>query len=191
MNIWIEVDKLISESKYDDAIRFLEAQIIKSEIREFQPLIGLKISDEHNDVLSKTNEFISHNQKKFDVKSIYFEMNGFDINYDRWYFDYFAYDTYSEDREDPDWLCEWKSEDWPETTIHGLEPAQKVFEWYHEEKIWESRPEIKDTYEAAMLLIMSKFIQFISFVITSGKLSKPVIVFATAHDFETIGMIKS
>ena len=191
MNIWIEVDKLISESKYDDAINFLEAQIRNSEVREFQPLIGLNISDDQNEVLSKINEFISHNQKEFDVKSIYLEMNGFDINYDRWYFDYFAYDTYSEDLEDPDWLCEWKSGDWPVTTIHGLEAAQKVFKWYHKNQIWETRPEIEGPYEAAMLLIMSKFIQFINSVVTSGQLSKPVIVFATAHDFETIGMFKS
>jgi hypothetical protein len=40
----------------------------------------------------KFNRFISSSERGFPVKAVYLEMNGFDLNYDRWYFDYFAYD---------------------------------------------------------------------------------------------------
>jgi hypothetical protein len=39
-------------------------------------------------------------------------MNGFDIKYDRWYFDLFAYSSYSPNVDDTEWLCDWHSDNW-------------------------------------------------------------------------------
>jgi len=189
IELWTEIYKLVSDSKYSESIQLLETIIIESAVCEFQPLVGVEISDPESVVVAQINKFKSHCEKQFEVKSIYLEMNGFDINYDRWYFDFFAYDTYSEDREDPEWLCDWKSDDWPDFTIHGLKPAQKVFEWYHENEIWNERPDVKNIYEAAMLLVMVKFIDFVSTVIESKDIGLPIL--ATAHGFETIGYLRS
>ena len=91
------------------------------------------------------------NNTKFDVKAVYLEMNGFDINYDRWYCDFFAYSCYEPDVEKTDWLCEWQSGDWPQYELLGLESAQEAFAWYHGQRIWKSQPEFLPVYEASML----------------------------------------
>ena len=49
---------------------------------------------------------LSRAKNRFDVRAVYLEMNRFDINYDRWYFDLFAYTEYSADPEDLDWLSD-------------------------------------------------------------------------------------
>ena len=71
VDVWTEVDRLISEYKFDDAVHWLEEQIKKSEIREFQLLIGAEIANDRYSVLSEINEFLTYHQKQFDVKSIY------------------------------------------------------------------------------------------------------------------------
>jgi len=190
VEIWSEIDQLVLNSKYTDAIKVLETKIIDSGSVEFTPLIGAQISNNPADTNLLINQFLTHNKKSFDVQAIYIEMNGFDINYDRWYFDYFAFDNYSNDTEDLDWLCDWASDDWTPTTITGLESAQKVFEWYHENEIWKSRPDVKSTYEMAMLLIMCKFILFITTSASSESSSIGIPILATAHGFESIGRVK-
>lgn len=185
LELWSEIDILISKSKYSDAICILEEIIIDSKINEFQALIGARITNPQESVLKELKSFKTTCEHDFKVQAIYLEMNGFDINYDRWYFDFFAYDKYSEDLEDLDWLCDWQSEHWPEFEINGLEEAQEVFEWYHENEIWDKQKETSDVYDAAMLLIMTKFIEFMSEVARNGDVDIPIL--ATAHDFDIIG----
>jgi hypothetical protein len=113
-------------------------------------------------------------------------MNGFDINYDRWYFDAFGFTSYGTDPDDLDWLSDWQSGDWPEFTLRGLEEVQKDFKWYHE-KAGSRGKQFEKACELAILLVMSKFVSLIQSAISSGKLTKRVPVLATAHDFDVIG----
>ena len=106
---------------------------------EFVPVAEATVTNDTLASLEAINNFIELNSSSFEVESIYLEMNGFDINYDRWYFDYFAYDKYSNDPEDLEWLCYWQSKDWPETQIAGMKYAQQVFKWYHENQIWKTK----------------------------------------------------
>ena len=40
------------------------------------------------------NKFIKQESKRFSIKAVYTETNGFDINPDKWFFDLFAFDFY-------------------------------------------------------------------------------------------------
>jgi len=137
-------------------------------------------------VLTFTNKFISSSKRSFRVKAIYLEMNGFDINYDLWFFSPFGYETYDPDPDDLDWLSDWQSEDENVMSLTGLEFVQADFAWYCEEKDEKDNSHDR-VHELATLLVMVKFIALVRAALASGPLAKPVPVFATAHDFDIIG----
>ena len=113
-------------------------------------------------------------------------MNGFDLNYDRWYFDLFAYENEPVEEDLLDWLCDWQSEPWPGVELTGIGDQQAAFAWYHDKQAWKTRRTIRPVYEAAMLLIMSKFVQFIGKALQTAKFSYAIPVFVTAHGFDSI-----
>ena len=113
-------------------------------------------------------------------------MNGFDINYDRWYFDSFGYTEYSEDPDDMEWLCEWTSPDWKQFTLTGLEQTQDDFRWYMENKIYDRKTHVAEI-EIATLLVMVRFVQLIRSSLDVGPLDFSIPLLATAHDFDIFG----
>ena len=113
-------------------------------------------------------------------------MNGFDINYDRWYFDSFAYTDYSDDPDDLDWLCDWASPDWNQITLTGLEQTQDDFRWYMENKVYEIKTHDTEK-EIATLLVMLRFVQLIQSALNTGTLTSSIPLLATAHDFDMFG----
>lgn len=73
------------------------------------------------------DEFLAQESAKFDIKAVYTETNGFDINPDRWYFDMFAYEGYA-GLGDLDWLSEWTSESNQDMTLTGMEALQSIYD---------------------------------------------------------------
>jgi hypothetical protein len=186
MSLWLSVHEHIKNKNIAGAISLLEDFISSHDAQRFSCLLGASFSNPTTFVQDEINRFIESNEKRFDVKAIYLEMNGFDINYDRWYFDVFAYSTYAPNFDDTAWLCEWQSNSWPEIRLCGMDSAQEAFAWYHEQHIWDSQPELNPVYEAAMLLVMTKFAAFVGSVLKAGHLVKPIPVLATAHGFESV-----
>lgn len=186
MSHWQAVYDHFKNNNVAGAISQLEEFIASQDAQKFACVVGASFSNPPSSVLDELNRFIDAHQKQFDVKSVYVEMNGFDINYDRWYFDLFAYSNYSPDFNDTEWLSEWQSGPWPEIELTGMASAQEAFAWYHEQRIWKSQPEFKPIYEAAMLLIMAKFAGFVGSVLKAGHLTKHIPVLVTAHGFESV-----
>jgi hypothetical protein len=186
MPLWLSVHECFKSNNVDGAIALLESFILSHDSDKFSCLIGASFRSPNVSVIKELNRFIEANGKQFDVKAIYLEMNGFDINYDRWYFDLFAYSNYSPDFDEIEWLCEWQSSPWPEIELSGMTSAQQAFAWYHEQRIWKSRPEFKPIYEAAMLLVMAKFVAFVGSILMANSLVKSIPVLVTAHGFESV-----
>src|SRR5262249_39046091 len=146
-------------------------------------------SNKPKSVLSAINEFIDACSKEFSIKAVYLEMNGFDINPDRWYFDFFGYTKYGADPQNLEWLCEWKSPHWPQVTLRGLEAVQTDFDWYHAEEIWEDK-RLERAYDLAVLLVMCKFVSLIESTLAAGPRSRPIPVLATAHEFDIVARFR-
>ena len=180
------VDRKFGESNIDGAIEELETRLATMQTDHFKRLIGAEFTNEPSLILTEINNFISACQESFDVQVVYIEMNGFDINYDRWYFDLFGYAHYEDDLDDLEWLADWQSDEWPEVTLTGMEMIQRDFEWYHTEKKWKDT-RYGQTYEVAVLLVMTKFVALVRSALRSGELIKPIPVLATAHEFDSIG----
>jgi len=186
MSDWQIVDDYFRNNNVSGAISYLSGFLSADDSQRFACIPDASFANPPSSALAEINRFIEANEKKYEVKAVYLEMNGFDINHERWYFDLFAYSSYSSNFDDIDWLCNWQSDQWPEIDLTGMTSAQEAFAWYHNERIWKSQPELKPVYEASMLLITAKFAQLIGTALEAGKLFKPVPVLATAHGFESV-----
>lgn len=186
--MWQRVKAYLSKGQIDEAINDLESVLLSCKSDRFKSLIGSEFINNKTKIADEINKFIIFCEKSFEVKAVYLEMNGYSINPDRWYFDLFAYDTY-EKVEDDDlyWLAEWKSEDWPEITLKGMEKAQQDFDWYvymdgHKDDL------AKEASEYAELLVECKFAKLIEQTISTGTIQKKIPILAAAHDTNYISI---
>ncbi len=186
LGLWRKVDSGFREGDVDGTIHHLEEALSAENVDRFKKLIGSRFTNPPSDILSSVNDFANSCGRSFDVQAVYLEMNGFDINYDRWYFDFFAYSHYSEDPDDLDWLSDWQSDERPDITLTGLEHVQRDFEWYHENEIYKEESH-RRAYDISLLLVMTNFVSLVGRALAAGPLAKDVPVLATAHGFDVIG----
>jgi hypothetical protein len=182
----LKIDQKIRRSDIDGAMQTLEKALTGEPIDRFKSMIGKQFGNSPSSILRALNKFIRDFDNQGEMKAVYLEMNGFDINYDRWFYDFFGYSTYNRDPDDLDWLSDWQWEN-EGTTLTGLERNQRDFEWYHTNEIWKTDKSFENGYSIAVLLIMVKFIASIKSAVESGPLAKPIPVLATAHEFDTVG----
>lgn len=148
----------------------------------FHIAADLNITNHPNDIAEHFDRFFRTESARFDVQAAYTEMNGFDINPDRWYCDLFAYD-HDGGLDVFDWLSDWQSEYFEDYTIQGLEPLQAVYgsDAFHDEQY-------DDAACIAGLVVVAKFQRFIQLAAQQMKhLCVPVYI--TAHDYDYIARI--
>ncbi|TQV72924.1 hypothetical protein FLL45_15780 [Aliikangiella marina] len=75
----------------------------------FHKVVELEFTNSLNEVGQYISSFLNKSNESIELKSLYTETNGFDINPDEWYFELFGYASYG-GHEDYDWLCEWQTE---------------------------------------------------------------------------------
>jgi hypothetical protein len=187
IEIWHEVAKRIQDP--NEACQFISEAMENCKDKTFSGLITANFTNSPNQIQDSIYAFCSTCRKLFDLKAIYLEMNGFDINPDRWYFDLFGYKTVPPNNDDSlDWLSNWQSPDFPDVTLTGLESVQKLFEQYIEVNsklnLDEQHKDLKYNHELATLMVMAKFCRLIAESLDNSKLA--VQVYATAHDFDII-----
>ena len=169
-DLWQSVDTYLSANDIDGAASHLES-LLRSEISDrFTSLIDSTFTNSAASVNKHINAFLSTCSSQFDLRAAYLEMNGFDINFDRWYFDSFGYAQYSDEPDNLDWLCDWNSPDWETFTLTGLEQTQDDFRWYMENKVWKKKTH-ETAKEIAVLLVMVRFLQLVQSALTSGSLA--------------------
>lgn len=189
VELWQRVENYLRSNDIDAAAADLESRLRTSASDRFRSLADLRFTNSPSAVLNHINRFIAHCATKFTVRAVYLEMNGFCVNYDRWYFDSFAYTEYSDAEDDLDWLCDWASPDWETLTLTGLEQTQDDFRWYMEDEIYNLKSHDKEE-DIATLLVMIRFVQLVRSAMDSGPLVCAVPLLATAHDFDIFGRFK-
>jgi len=139
VELWQTVDTYLRSNDVDGVATDLELRLRAIATDRFASLPDSHFTNSPIAVLQHIKSLVTACQTQFDVRAVYLEMNGFDINYDRWHFDSFAYTEYSDEPEDMDWLCDWTSPDWEQFALTGLEQTQEDFRWYMENKIYERK----------------------------------------------------
>ena len=117
----------------------------------FHIAIDLTITNTPASIATHFDRFFRQEAARFKIGAAYTEMNGFDINPDRWFFDVFAFSQYG-GHDDYDWLADWQSESYENLTITGLEQLQDV---YASPAFRDKR--FNDASYVAGLLVVTKF----------------------------------
>jgi hypothetical protein len=186
ISVWQEIDNYFRNGKISEAGDYLESLLRAEQSNRFVSLCHLRFTNSHESIVRHVESLMELCIPRFPVRAVYVEMNGFDINYDRWYFDSFAYDNYESDPDDLEWLCEWKSPEFPQFTLTGLEEVQNDFRWYMQNDIYNKHTH-EMAQEYAVLLVMTRFVQLIGESLAAHPVLVPVPVLATAHDFDILG----
>lgn len=148
----------------------------------FQIAADLNITNDPNEAARHFDDFYRVESERLVVRAIYTEMNGFDINPDRWYCDLFAY-TADGLIDDFDWLSDWQSEPFKEYTITGLEKLQAVYasSAFHD-------PENEDACYLSDLVVVTKFQHFMQRA-KERMTALNVPLYVTAHDLDYIARL--
>src|SRR5262245_24877178 len=132
-------------------------------------------------------EFHRHASAKIKVAALYFEMNDFAINTDRWYCEGFAYKI-AGDVIEIEWLAHWDCHSKKQLMLTGMESLQSIFgELYCDE----NQPlSVQLAADLAEHLVTARFMQLIAaaYELAKGELKSvtEVPILATAHDWDTV-----
>jgi hypothetical protein len=149
----------------------------------FHIAIDLIITNSPADIAGQFDRFFRQEAARFKIGAAYTEMNGFDINPDRWFFDVFAFREYG-GHDDYDWLADWHSDSYVDMTITGLERLQEV---YASSAFRDKR--FKDASYVAGLLVVTKFQDLIRQAAPlMRELQFPLL--ATAHEYDFISEVR-
>lgn len=192
---------LLEGKKLDEAIEMAENELREIPITDFHKILDrnllhlttdlskhIKAFDKSTrDVLEKKQGFIKNflgSGKEIKPAAYYCEMNGFTINYDRWYIDLFSFEKYS--LTDWDWLSKFYDSTANDLTITGFEDIQKIFEDVHENNKFDE-PNIYKSYDVCELLVILRLQELFQETYKATKDEWAAIpMFVTAHDYDLI-----
>jgi hypothetical protein len=144
----------------------------------FHQIIDLSFTNDPIDVAKYIQKFLVQESKRCEIKAVYAETNGFDINPTEWFFELFAYGTYG-GHGDYDWLADWRSGHYPRMKLTGMERLQKVYDsdFFHDGKY-------KEESEYCSLLVVLNFQNLIGASAPRiMNLNAPLLATSHAYDF--------
>ena len=190
IDLWEQTRESIKQNRLEEALAHLEHGLANCESPRFKGLLGADFTNNPESIAEHINSFIEICEAKFPVEAIYFEMNGFSINVDLWYFDSFGYRRYVETPHDLEWLPYWNSDDFPALELPGLEAVQSDYDWYSFKQGHEDQ-KARAAESFACLLVMCKFARLIGRTVATKKIKKRLPILASAHDFDIIPQFQS
>ncbi|OQX11240.1 MAG: hypothetical protein BWK80_44925 [Desulfobacteraceae bacterium IS3] len=184
---WFEIAEQIEpelrKGNLKTCIKRVTEELKKMPKSPFHSVVNFGFTNKIRDVAEYFNNFIRKEKERIDIKAIYVEMNGFDINPELWFFDLFAYESFG-GHDNYDWLEDWKSEEYESMTLTGLEAIQEVYAKY-EDGEYDDDNDFSNARDMCSLLIVLYFQDIIrqSASLIKG-LKLPILV--TAHEYDFI-----
>ncbi len=196
-----KLSELLESKKLDEAIAMAEQELKNIPTTDFHKILSKNLLHLTTDLAKHINEFdkstkevlkkkqgflknLFSSGKEVKPAAYYCEMNGFTINYDRWFIDLFSFENYS--LTDWEWLSDFYDSTANDLTITGFEEIQKAFEDVHENNRFEE-PYIDKAYEVCELLVILRLQELFreTYKLNQGDWDK-IPMFITAHDYELI-----
>lgn len=196
-----KLSELLESKKLDKAIAMAEQELKNIPTTDFHKILDKNLLHLTSDLAKHINEFEKSTKEVLKKKqgfiknlfgsgkevkpaAYYCEMNGFTINYDRWFIDLFSFEIYS--LTDWEWLSDFYDSTANDLTITGFEEIQKAFEDVHENNRFEE-PNIDQAYEVCELLVILRLQELFreTYKDEESEWSK-IPMFVTAHDYEMI-----
>jgi len=196
-----KLSELIESQKLDEAIAMAEQELKNIPTTDFHKILDKNLLHLTSDLAKHINEFDKSTKEVLKKKqgfiknlfgsgkeakpaAYYCEMNGFTINYDRWFIDLFSFENYS--LTDWEWLSDFYDSTANDLIITGFEEVQKAFEDVHENNRFDE-PNIDKAYEVCELLVILRLQELFraSYKTNQGDWDS-IPMFVTAHDYEMI-----
>ena len=195
-----EILDFIKSKDIDRAIAHCEEQFKLLPKTDYHRALGRDWLHQTQAMSDWIGSFYEKASQKISVRTIYCEMNRFEINTDMWYVDALAYDVFESMDRMSDWLSDWNESTNSEEPFEltGVEDLQKLFyrdycscDGYFAIGSEEGMPEdIEASSEAAILLLTLRMQQLIhaatQLARKAGKLPEDVAVLSTAHEEDMI-----
>ena len=184
------LQKLLQQDQLEEAIQKIEKALSKYSNTDFPKIIGKDLLHQIDALENYLESFVAKLEKRISLKSIYAEMNGFSINYDLWFVDFFGFDFIGK-MDDLDWLADWEDENASLISfkIEGFEELQEIYKIYHEQEMYENdeHEEAADICDYAVILRLQQlFRETFNKGKTANKKWAEIPLLVTAHDYELI-----
>ncbi len=174
-----ELEPDLQKGDLKKCINVVKDIIKSSPATPFHLCLEVDFTNDPKETAQIFDEYIKAEFKRIDLKAIYTETNGFDINPDEWFYDIFSYKKYG-GKSDLDWLSRWNGNREPSITLTGMEELQKV---YASDAF--QNPDFSDISYYSSLLVVLKFQALIKRSLDTLS-TIPVPVFATSHEYDFI-----
>jgi len=182
---------MVSHGAVDQFIGWAEEGLRTIHDTPFHTVLGLSFDHLIEPAADYLASFFEKASSLFPVRSMYFEMNGFEINPDCWFFSGFAYET-GGTIWDPDWLADWNYEAGDIFVLSGMESVQDAYAKHFIERDGEVKSlQIEVAESIASHLVCAHYISLIAKSHRRAKLRDEALrglqVVATAHDWDRFG----
>jgi hypothetical protein len=179
---------MVPHGNLDACISSLEEGLRALLKTPFHEVLGRDFLRHTDAVAEYMIEFHRSATKKIQVAAHYYEMNGFTINWDQWWFSGFGYKTAGSIWELA-WLAYWDAETEEYFTLKGMEPVQRAFADL--DRAQHKRPlSVRIAAEIAEHLVTGRFMQLIAGAHEKAKRRykglRGLPILATAHDWDTV-----
>ncbi len=84
----------VRRCELDSSMELVSSALTNIPVSPFHLVLGLSATTPPQEVAAYLGKFIEETRQEHEVEAIYAEMNGFDINTDRWFYNLFAYRQY-------------------------------------------------------------------------------------------------
>jgi hypothetical protein len=193
--------ELLESKKLDEEIVIAEQELKNIPTTDFHKILDKNLLHLTSDLSKQINEFdkstkqilkkkqsfiknLFSSGKEIKPAAYYCKMNGFTINYDRWFIDLFSFEKYS--LTDWEWLSDFYDSTANELTITGFEDIQKVFEDVHENNRF-NEPNIDKAHKICELLVILRLQELFREAYKASKdFWSDIPMFVTAHDYDLI-----
>jgi hypothetical protein len=182
---------MVCHGRVDQYISWAEAGLKAVEPTPYHSVVGLNFAHLVEPAAEYLISVFRGASSQFPVKAAYFEMNGFDINPEQWYFSGFAYKTDGTIWK-PEWLAEWDFSSDDAVELNGMESVQDAFAEHYVVREGMLKPLVIEIAESiASHLICAHYISLIAKAHERAKLEEEKMrglhVIATAHDWDSFG----
>lgn len=186
-----EIDVFLKAGEFGQAISIAEGHLAKVEVTEFHKVIGRDLLHLTQNAAEFISDFYAEATNQLEVKAMYFEMNGFGINPDLWFFDPFGYSFCGTpgNANDISWLADYEFSWDYSCVITGYEDLQTACKDHLDNKRYND-PVQRDAKDFCELVITLRFIQLIAHTVKYAREHnlpwKNIPVFGTSHDEEIL-----
>lgn len=180
----------VPHGKLTECIEALEEGLRSLEETPYHAILGRDFLHHLDDVAQLLASFYRGVTRNSPIGAMYFEMNGFTINPDHWYFNGFAYEKGGDIWDltwNTDWLNPWDAET-EAFTLSGMEPVQQAFKILYSDSIQPLGVRIAG--ELTEHLIVARFNQLIGAAHRLAKEDNPELdgfpILSTAHEWDML-----